>query len=311
MNFELKSKDILQLFLGDAEVSIPDNNELGINGYNISMPYLTHAEITGVGATFGINSEEIVEGNRLERMSYITQKIIQSKKETEFLNYFLDKSKIVSRYTSEFSLYTDEELSNLVSQELKAYEKYIKRILKFSNKKLVKGTHGYTILPITDNSYIVSTDDVESKIDVNYVQRLVKHIKQSLDEASYDSLVTQCRILIEEINVYILENNMNDYKSNGDINKQNQKVKKLLNINQKSDYDKRVNEMLGGLDKIVNAIAKMRNDYSDSHGVGSRRIKINKREAKLIMNATFTYCNYITEVYVDKREKVEKDDHNN
>lgn len=88
MNFELKSKDILQLFLGDAEVSIPDNNELGIDGYNISMPYLTHAEITGIGATFGINSEEIVEGNRLERMSYITQKIIQSKKRNWIFKLF-------------------------------------------------------------------------------------------------------------------------------------------------------------------------------------------------------------------------------
>ncbi|MBK3949510.1 hypothetical protein [Staphylococcus haemolyticus] len=216
MNFELKSKDILQLFLGDVEISIPDNDELGEDGYNISMPYLTHAEITGVGATFGINSEEIAEGNRLERMSYITHKIIQSKKETEFLNYFLNESKMVPKYTSKIFLYSDEELNSKVSKELKAYEKYINRILKFSNKKLVKERNGYKILPINDNSYIVPIIDIESKIDVNYVRRLFKHIEKSLDEGSYDSVVTQCRTLIEEINVYILENNINDYKSNGD-----------------------------------------------------------------------------------------------
>ncbi|KOR11871.1 hypothetical protein AMC75_12070 [Staphylococcus carnosus] len=61
--------------------------------------------------------------------------------------------------------------------------------------------------------------------------------------------------------------------------------------------------MLSGLEKIVNAVAQMRNNYSDSHGAGSRRIKVNKREAKLIMNATITYCDYLTEIFAKKMKE--------
>ena len=57
--------------------------------------------------------------------------------------------------------------------------------------------------------------------------------------------------------------------------------------------DQRVNELLGGLEKIVNSIASMRNTDSDAHGVGQNRININGREARLIMNCSMAFCEYL------------------
>ncbi|WP_248559291.1 abortive infection family protein [Mammaliicoccus sciuri] len=44
-------------------------------------------------------------------------------------------------------------------------------------------------------------------------------------------------------------------------------VKTELKMKNNRDYDKRINELLSGLNKINDAIGKMRNENSDSHGV--------------------------------------------
>lgn len=47
----------------------------------------------------------------------------------------------------------------------------------------------------------------------------------------------------------------------------------------------------------------MRNENSDSHGVGSKRIQVNRREARLIMNSAITLCDYVLDVFEDKKSK--------
>ena len=66
---------------------------------------------------------------------------------------------------------------------------------------------------------------------------------------------------------------------------------------QDKTWDKRILEMLSGLEKIVNAICGMRNTNSDAHGVGSARIEIKEREARLIVNTSMTMCEYILDVF--------------
>ena len=53
-------------------------------------------------------------------------------------------------------------------------------------------------------------------------------------------------------------------------------------MHQNKDMDKRINCLLSGLEKILSAIAEMRNIGSDSHGVGARRINISETKTILI-----------------------------
>lgn len=64
-------------------------------------------------------------------------------------------------------------------------------------------------------------------------------------------------------------------------------------MTQSSTYDTRVNDLLSGLEKIVNSIASMRNMNSDAHGAGSGRINIKEKEARLVMNSAISYCEYM------------------
>lgn len=68
----------------------------------------------------------------------------------------------------------------------------------------------------------------------------------------------------------------------GDVGKLYSQVKTLYNMHQNKDLDKRINGLLSGLEKILSAIAEMRNKGSDSHGVGTKRINISEHHARLL-----------------------------
>lgn len=90
------------------------------------------------------------------------------------------------------------------------------------------------------------------------------------------------------------------YKSNGDLVKIYQDATDLMNMRRKSDWDKRVNELLGGLHKLVSAISSMRNMNSDAHGAGSGRINIKKREAILAAHSSMMLAEYWLSVFEKK-----------
>ena len=71
-------------------------------------------------------------------------------------------------------------------------------------------------------------------------------------------------------------------------------------MRQKKEWDQRVNELLGGLHKIVSAVSSMRNMNSDAHGVGASRISIKEREAQLVANSSMLLAEYWLAVYDEK-----------
>lgn len=64
--------------------------------------------------------------------------------------------------------------------------------------------------------------------------------------------------------------------------------------------DKRINNLLSGINKIIESISEMRNKNSDSHGVGSKRISIKKHHALLFVNSAMTITNFILAVVENK-----------
>lgn len=144
-------------------------------------------------------------------------------------------------------------------------------------------------------------------INISYVQGLRERCTEDFNSGNYDSVITKSRTVIEEVLIYILEQNQVEVESKGDINKIYNQVKGIYNMRQDKSYDGRVNSLLSGLEKIVQSVAEMRNINSDAHGVGSKRIHINEREARLVMNSTITFCEYILSIYTDRKGKKKKD----
>lgn len=66
------------------------------------------------------------------------------------------------------------------------------------------------------------------------------------------------------------------------------------------ELDKRINQLLSGLESIISAIAEMRNKNSDSHGVGSNRIRIQEHHATLFVNSSLMIAEFILLVVDNK-----------
>lgn len=63
-----------------------------------------------------------------------------------------------------------------------------------------------------------------------------------------------------------------------------------------SGMDKRINKLLSGLENIVQSIAELRNNGSDSHGLGNKRVNILQYHARLAVNAATVMAEFILSV---------------
>lgn len=297
--YELASKEIVELFLGDKEINMYIDEVY----VRYSMPNLTHSDINNLAPTFGINNIDTVNTyNRTDKMSWLIKQCYDLNKENKLLEYFLDKKRYISNNREDFYVYDPDELEEKINKEIIAYLNYINTFLYYCDKKLISISNKYKVIEIVEDVQVIN--DINSHISLEYVRKFPFRLKDNLDSGNYDTVITQSRTLIEEVYIHILEYSDEDYKSaKGNLKRLNSMVKDYLNMKTDKEYDKRINQLLSGLNKINDAIGDMRNENSDSHGVGSKRIQVNRREARLIMNSAITLCDYVLDVFEDKKSK--------
>lgn len=297
--YELASKEIVELFLGDKEINMYIDEVY----VRYSMPTLTHSDINSLAPTFGINNIDTVNTyNRTDKMSWLIKQCYDLNKENKLLEYFLDKKRYISNNREDFYVYEPDELEENINKEITAYLNYINTFLYYCDKKLIRINNKYKFIELVEDVQVIS--DIDSHISLEYVRNFPFRLKDNLDSGNYDTVITQSRTLIEEVYIHILEYSDEDYKSaKGNLKRLNAMVKNYLNMKTDKEYDKRINQLLSGLNNINDAIGDMRNENSDSHGVGSKRIQVNRREARLIMNSAITLCDYVLDVFEDKKNK--------
>ena len=86
----------------------------------------------------------------------------------------------------------------------------------------------------------------------------------------------------------------------GDITKLYNQVKQLYGMHENKDVDERINELLSGINKIVDSISRMRNISGDAHGLGSRRIGLSEHHAKLVLNSACCLADFMLSVCDNK-----------
>lgn len=140
--------------------------------------------------------------------------------------------------------------------------------------------------------------EVPALIAVNrdYIVSIANRANRDVDNGEYDSAITKARTLLEEVFCHAIESKGKEPSDSGDIGKLYNQVKDLYNMHQDKELDKRINGLLSGLEKILSAISKMRNDNSDAHGVGSNRLKISEHHARLFVNSAITMADFILSV---------------
>lgn len=139
-------------------------------------------------------------------------------------------------------------------------------------------------------------------VNREYIKDIAIRANRDVDNGEFDSAITKSRTLLEEVFCHVIENKGEEPSDKGDIGKLYNQVKSLYNMHQSRDVDKRINSLLSGLEKILTAIKEMRNEASDLHGVGNRRIVIEEHHARLFVNSSMTMAEFILSVKKESKE---------
>lgn len=286
-DFELlRSKEILAILDGDTEFGT-------INGRRISMPYLSGPVLCDISLRFGLSVTYGGDGGALSRWAYLDNLIahcIKNGKMQQLLSFLFSKN--------QFS----ELLKGLNPKEIElTYNKIITKIIEQINGLLYFGGHQLKIL---NNKFMLRSIDADlemetpafKKIDNDYIKSLAQRASKDIEDSNFDSAITKCRTLLEEVFCYVIEIKGEIPGQNGDIGDLYKQVKSLYKMHPNKDADKRVNMLLSGLEKIITSITQMRNKDSDAHGVGSRRISISDHHARLFLNASLIMADFILSI---------------
>lgn len=292
MDFSLLiNRKIIDVLIGDVKLY-----------GEFSLPYMSGPELCQVSTTFGLartytwGNRGVANKSRWEYMQDLMKHLNLQGRIPDLLSYLMQQDRFKNLIGVGDIQKVDETYKGVIKSAIDAINAQL--VIARVELRLVNKTF---VLTRAGEEVVIETPKVKN-ITSQYIRELLERIKDDLDNKDYDSVITKSRTLLEEVLIFIIEKmTFERYKSSGDLVKMYQDATELLNMRQKSDWDKRINELLGGLHKIVNAISSMRNMNSDAHGAGSGRINIKKREALLAAHSSMMLAEYWLSVF-EKRD---------
>jgi len=152
---------------------------------------------------------------------------------------------------------------------------------------------------------IVNALDIPAlkKIDSDYIRKITQRAMEYVNRGNFDDALTLARTLLEDVFIHIIEKKNVTVESYGQIQDLYKQVKGLYNMHNDSKMDKRINELLSGLNNIVSAIGEMRNKAGSAHGHGSKRISIKDYHARLCVNSAMALADFVLSVAENNNPK--------
>lgn len=288
----LREKSILAILDGDT-----DFGPLEINGtvsnIKVSMPYLSGPVLCDVSNRFGLPVSYGWNGGAQSRWAYMDDLLahcIQNGRESDLLSFLFSKGQFVDKLRGQ----TPETIEYAYTYIVNTVIEQINGILYFGANELIQTGSTFAIRKI-GTTVSVAAPSVKT-IDRRYITDISERAMKDVLDGNYDSAITKSRTLLEEVFCYVIEKKGETPSESGDIGRLYNQVKQLYNMHQNKDMDKRINGLLSGLEKILSAIAEMRNKVSDSHGVGAKRINISDHHARLFVNSAMTMADFVLAV---------------
>lgn len=278
----LLNKDVYAILDGDTSLG-----EEG--GHDLKMPYLSGLDIVSLSNKFGLPME-YGGSSRWEYVDELMRYAIKVGRFSNLLRCFFNGQGFA------------DQLSHVPSEDLEpAHACIVKRAVDEINRRLIYGGHelrnvgnGFCVVDRNNPSPVATP--MLSKVNSDYIRELSSRAQADVAAGRFDSAVTKSRTLLEETFCHVIELKGRTPSDKGDIGTLYKQVKDLYDMHADKKMDKRTNELISGLEKIVSAVGSMRNICSDSHGLGSRRILIKDYHALLVVNSAETLAGFILAV---------------
>ena len=289
----LRDKKILAILDGDTELGeeIKSSNIKG--NIKNSLPYLSGPQLCELSNRFGLAVSYGWGSGTQSRWSYLDDLLaycIKNGRASDLLVYLFSKE----QFADKLGGYMPEEIDHAFNTIIDSAIKSINGFLMFGGNELINTGNGYVVQKIGAIPQVVAP--AMKTINRKYISDLAGRAMEDVEKGYFDSAITKCRTLLEEVFCYVIEKKGETPSDSGDIGKLYSQVKDLYQMHSDKAMDKRINMLLSGLEKILKSITEMRNETSDSHGVGARRINIAEHHARLFVNSAMTMADFILAV---------------
>lgn len=291
-NFELlRSKPILAILDGDTEFGTIQISQT--KSIRNALPYLSGPMLCEISVKFGLPATYSWGGGTKSRWEYLDNLLahcISNNRVSDLLGFLFSKE----QFAEVLRGYTPDEIDT-------TYQKIIATVLDQLNGQLYFG--GHELVRVGERFVVQKKGAVATVaaptvkiIDQAYIVSISERAMKDVSDGNYDSAITKCRTLLEEVFFYAIEKKNETPSTKGDIGKLYSQVKSLYHMHQQKDQDNRINALLSGLEKVLTAISEMRNKSSDAHGAGSNRIKLEEHHARLFVNSAMTMAEFVLSV---------------
>ena len=288
----LKSKDVYAILDGDTSFRSDALDE------EVSLPYQSGPKLVEVLNKFGIDAS-YGSSSRWMYVEALLEHCIENNRVSDMLAYFFN----LARFQKEFSGLTPEEIKRRHAVIVEGAIAAINSILFFG---------GHELRCFGNNYVITSVDDVPAMsipsintIDRSYIKDMANRAQEDIELGNFDSALTKARTLLEEVFCWAIERKGERPSSSGDVGKMFSQVKCLYNLHADKTMDRRICDLVNGLNKIVDSIGQMRNKQGDAHGVGASRVNIEDYHARLAVNAAANVADFVLSVV----HRAERDRH--
>ena len=298
-NFELlRSKPILAILDGDTEFGTIQISQT--KSIRNALPYLSGPMLCEISVKFGLPATYSWGGGTKSRWEYLDNLLehcISNNRVSDLLGLLFSKE----QFAEVLRGYTPDEIDT-------TYQKIIATVLDQLNGQLYFG--GHELVRVGERFVVQKKGAVATVaaptvkiIDQSYIVSISERAMKDVSDGNYDSAITKCRTLLEEVFFYAIEKKNETPSTKGDIGKLYSQVKSLYHMHQQKDQDNRINALLSGLEKVLTAISEMRNKSSDAHGAGSNRIKLEEHHARLFVNSAMTMAEVVLSVCEHKTKR--------
>ena len=279
----LKTKDVYAILDGDKSFRSDALDE------DVSLPYQSGPMLVEVLNKFGIDAT-YDSSSRWMYVNVLLEHCIENNRVSDMLAYFFS----LERFQNDFYGLTPEEIKRRHGAVVEGAIAAINSVLFFG---------GHELRCFGNNYVIVSVDDVPemsipsiNTIDRSYIKDMAERAQEDIELGNFDSALTKARTLLEEVFCWAIERKGVQPSSSGDVGKLFSQVKCLYNIHADSTMDRRICDLVNGLNKIVDSIGQMRNKQGDAHGVGASRVNIEDYHARLAVNAAANVADFVLSV---------------
>lgn len=281
----LAIKDVYCVLMGDT----PLGNGNAIT--ELKMPYLSGPMLVDISNHFGFPAQ-YGQGfpSRWVFMDELFRKCIKAGRAQEFLNYILGSPYFAKHLTDNKAT----SIQGARKEIIDAAVDFINVSLECSGHELRSINGSYTLCD--SSSHISLSTPAIKRIDLAYITDMHARAIQDVENGILDEALTKARTLLEETFIQAIERAGESPNAKGNIQKLYAQVKGLYNMRQGSEVDASINDLLNGLNKVVDAVSNMRNIASDAHGHGSKRFEIRDYHARLVVNSATAVSEFMLSV---------------